>query len=540
MSRAIGVFLYLPPGLDGLEIQAQGLVRNAVTTSVALASEARQPVIVLVPRTFRSRVEDAIISICPAGVQRPKVVSPRGSSPAGRLATFLHRRQRSRTHESRRQRLKARLARLLSAMGQWALTGWWRVTITGVLAVALILATISFTLWMAWMIPPRLVVVAVGLAGILAIIGWLMRRKNGSLRRLVTRSSRKRSKGRSSIGTALERADVRHLVRRANRCRVSVWWCPSTLFGDIDLLKAPCVSTFADFSPTEFPLMVLDEPRYLARKREMLRAIDASSVVVCLSEHVRDRHLALLDAAAVARSVVIPPGPPTRGPWQESSWDERRYHEAPHVSELIGSLMPFSRAATREWWDFDVITAPTQSRAYKNLRSLVTAVRILYVVHGIRVRLVLTAQPVDEGLTDYIERERCSPFVEFLPNLPDQALDAVLAASSLGITPSLFEGSLPYTLFESVSVGTPCLMADIPVTRSASAHDQRFQELTFFDPYDPDAIAEAIQQALMRLPELLACQRGFLEQRLVGHGWKQTAARYLEAFAVAAGGAERQ
>jgi len=533
MRDSVGVLLYLPPGLDGREIRAQGLVRNAVTTSVALAHEAGQPVVIVTPSAFRSQLEEAVSSLSLDESLRPTLISPRGPSPAGWLAMLLHRNREEAARERRVQRAKAWLRRRLTTGGQWVLTAWWRVCIVTILLVATAMAFLTVLALAAWTLPPRLAVVITGSIALVALAAWLVRRRRGFLWEAVARSTHELSRRRSRLGTALERADVRHLVRRANRCNVSVWWCPSTLFGDVEHLREPLVSTFADYSPVEFPSMVLDMPRLLERRQEMVRAIRASAVVVCLSEHVRDRHLALLDPASIARSIVIPPGPPSRGPRLDASLDLGANGNATHASTLLGEFLPTSRAATIEWWEAPVITAPTQSRAYKNLRSLVTAVRILNVSYGLRVRLILTARPSEYRLDEFIEREGCSPHVEFLTDLPDNVLDAVLAASSLGITPSLFEGSLPFSLYESVSVGTPCLMANMPVTRAASVDDVRFQELTLFDPHDPQAIADSIRLSLDRLPDLLDCQREFLTRRLEQYGWKPTATRYLEAFATA-------
>lgn len=477
MTRGIGVFLYLPPGLRGLEIRGQGLVRHALTTSVALAREGSQPIVVVVPREFHGEVQSAVASMSPHSSLDLTVVAPREISPATRVHRALgHVRNRGHVRHGDGERAGRE-------------TGNLHYTQPGTVTRR------GFT-------------------------GWL---------RALTPRFATLSRMHSAIGTLLEREGVRHLARTANRCDVDVWWCPSTLFGGIDLLREPKVSTFADYSPAEFPSMIRDDPRLAARGIEMQRAIRASTTVVCLSEHVRDRHLAVLSPDALARTVVIPPGPPTRGAYRDVGDIAGPPLTIPAYA-AVASLRPSSRAAETDWWHFPVITAPTQNRQYKNLTNLVIAVRILNADRGLRVRLVLTAQPSALGLGEFVEAEGCAPFVEFLTNLPEDALDSVLADSSLGITPSLFEGSLPFTLHESVSVGTPCLMADIPVTRVAGATDPRFLSLTLFDPHDPAAMADKIQWALSASSELLACQRAFLHGRQLEFGWPPTAARYLEAF----------
>ena len=99
------------------------------------------------------------------------------------------------------------------------------------------------------------------------------------------------------------------------------------------------------------------------------------------------------------------------------------------------------------------------------------------------------------------------------------------------MTPSLFEASLPFTLFESVSVGTPCLMADIPVTRAAMVGHASLAAATLVDATDPRRVADAIARALAGRADLLAAQRTFLDEYYAINSWERCAARYAEVLA---------
>jgi glycosyltransferase involved in cell wall biosynthesis len=291
-------------------------------------------------------------------------------------------------------------------------------------------------------------------------------------------------------------------------------------------LRGSTATTFADFVPAEFPGMLADHPAFVARGRQMSRLLAGSDVIICLSDHVRRRQLPYLVPEPPAEVVVIAPGPPDRG--ASVRFDPASGDPVGAATALLRQRFPGARAAVPDWWSRPTIVVPSQDRPYKNLPSLIEAVAYLNRREQRMVRIVLTARPDPAHIGRVVEDAGATAFVEFLPDLPDEELDLVLACASLAVTPSLFEGSLPFTLYEAVSVGTPCLMADIPVTRAALAAHPDVEALTVFDATDPRRAAAAIKAALDRRAELLELQRGFVADYYRENSWDACAARYVD------------
>jgi glycosyltransferase involved in cell wall biosynthesis len=354
--------------------------------------------------------------------------------------------------------------------------------------------------------------------------------KDGNRNSYLSRGLRIASLGmqtaRASLVMTLEKADVAFFVRKANRMGITCWWMPIGMYSGLAHVNGRKIITFADFSPREFPSMILDQPVMSKRGEEMAVALDSSDVIVCLSEHVATHHLPALLPSPKGRVLVIPPGPPNR---REKS-AENHSHGIAVLTERLKEDYPSSRATIADWWTMPTIVIPTQNRPYKNLHTIVRAVRILNVERFLRVRVIFTCHPEQMKMGDFVENLGCNSFIEFLPNLDDETLDLVIEHSSLAVSPSLFEGSLPYTFYEAVSLGTPCLLADIPVTRAATKGHDAFRQRSVFDPHHPQSVADAIEGCLEDLEGLKILQSLFLADYYDEHSWPRTAERYWRAF----------
>lgn len=521
----IGVLLYLPPMLRDHPLQAHGLARHALTTTAALVQARPCTVVVVTPRWVRAEVAEVLGSLTPEHRNRIAVRSPWFPAPSELLARAAVR-WRSRSAKSTRARRS--LPPPLRGTTAWALSSWVGMLVAlSATALALMAAVALVSALDAW-IP---VLLAASLAG-LGVLAWA----TGVLGRVIhrwrirTRVQRAGQRIWTRLGlsrawiTLVEPADVAALVRTANRSGVRTWWIPASLYADVAKLKGRRIATFADFAPAEFPRMLIEQPALEVRGQAMRACLSSSDAIICLSEHVRSRHLPSLVPDSRALVEVIPPGPPVRPASAMPSGD--RWVDREALLDSLGRRFPRSVAVSPGWWSEPVLIAPTQSRPYKNLRTLVTAMRIVNVHHRIRARLILTADPKDNDLGEFVARSGSRAYVEFMPRMSDRDLNLALASSDLAVTPSVFEGSLPYTLYESVSVGTPCLMADIPVTREATARFADFQEASLFDPHSSFAIAEAIRRTLPATEGLLAVQEPVVKEYYRAAGWDVVAQRY--------------
>ena len=520
--------LYLPPQLQGHQLQAQGLVRHALTTTTALCQSRPGEIVVVTPRWARDDITSSLYDLAPATSDRIRVVSPRLAAPSGVIVrAALSRRRPRRVRSPLRLRLPEPLNRAaVAVLSSWLLT---MIALLVVLAVVCgLIALIWYLGAIAWLLAAAVAIVAV-----VAVIALVVQRLMGGRSKRASAKVKARVRQvapvagvRVKLSILLERADVSSLVRTANRTGVGAWWMPISLYSGLGRLKGTRVATFADYSPVEFPRMVLEDPAMIARGQEMARCLTSSDAIVCLSEHVRSSHLSVLAPEAAGMVTVIPPGPPLRSARAEPLGDETENLQA--VIRELADRFPRSAVRVADWWTEPVLIAPTQGRPYKNLRSLIQAVKLVNTRLGVRARLILTADPFSSGLGQYVQAHRCQAFVEFLPDLSDVALNATLASADLAVSPSLFEGSLPYMLYEAVSVGTPCLLADIPVTREAARDEDEFRELTLFNPHDPRVIADHIVHALSRAGHLLRVQKVFVEQYYRTAGWDVAAERYWE------------
>jgi glycosyltransferase involved in cell wall biosynthesis len=115
----------------------------------------------------------------------------------------------------------------------------------------------------------------------------------------------------------------------------------------------------------------------------------------------------------------------------------------------------------------------------------------------------------------------------FLTGLSTQELAAFYRMAALAVNPSLFEGGLPFTFSESLSVGTPIVMARIPVTVDA-IHDSELRERMLFDPYDWKDIAARIEWALGNRDELARRQSAYFESEIATRSWDDVLGDYVE------------
>ena len=107
--------------------------------------------------------------------------------------------------------------------------------------------------------------------------------------------------------------------------------------------------------------------------------------------------------------------------------------------------------------------------------------------------------------------------------MPDADLPALYAAADLFVMPSLYEGfGLP--VLEAMACGTP-----VACSNTSSLPEVVGDAALEFDPYDVDAMAAAIQQA-MSDPGLRASLRARGLIRAKQFTWENTAAKTIEVY----------
>jgi glycosyltransferase involved in cell wall biosynthesis len=139
---------------------------------------------------------------------------------------------------------------------------------------------------------------------------------------------------------------------------------------------------------------------------------------------------------------------------------------------------------------------------HKNHRILPPTLSLLK-RRGLKIDLVLTGLPADyrdpenKPLSEFFQRcaeEGVMESVHFLGQVPYDDLVALMRTAALIIQPSFFEG-WSTSIEDSKALGRPLICSDIPVHREQVPH-----ALGFFDPANPETLAELLAAVYERLP----------------------------------------
>lgn len=313
---------------------------------------------------------------------------------------------------------------------------------------------------------------------------------------------------------------------------VESWLCPTAFWPALCKAPVPIVVTVPDITPVEFIVGFASLPGALETIVPVVDRVRSTARqakwITVYSEHVR--HQTLLDRLGVGlgRVRVVRHGTSNlsqliqiRGTSDDvAATDELcrdLFWSALHRTRY--RTMPIYEGA-REW---RFILYPSQFRPNKNIVGLLEAYQILLRRHLVREKLVLTAESPSVG--EHVVAMGLQNDVVVIPGLSDQELAACYRLASLAISPTLAEGACPFMIAESLSVGTPVIVSDIPVTREL-LEDDGLRRMMCFDPYRTSSIVERTLWALSHRDELIAAQRPLWE-RMRGRTWSVAAREYL-------------
>ena len=148
----------------------------------------------------------------------------------------------------------------------------------------------------------------------------------------------------------------------------------------------------------------------------------------------------------------------------------------------------------------------SQFRPNKNVITLLRAYLDLLRKQHIPHKLLLTGNGEQTpDVKEFVLENRLENDILFLHGLSTSELAACYQLADLAVNPSFAEGGCPFTFTEALSVGTPVVMARIPVTEEILT-DSALQQLTLFDPYRWEDCAERILWALHHREQLLQVQ----------------------------------
>lgn len=173
---------------------------------------------------------------------------------------------------------------------------------------------------------------------------------------------------------------------------------------------------------------------------------------------------------------------------------------------------------------------PSQIRGNKNILTLVKAYEVVLREKHYPIKLFLTCKyNMDKELADYIYDHKLELDVLSFLQVTNQQLAALYKCAELVVNPTLYEGGVPFTFGEGLSVGTPSIMSNIPQVQEELA-EYHLDEM-LFDPYDYNDLAECIVYGLDHREELLKKQLPVYEKMKV-RNWDVVGQEYVQAFAL--------
>ena len=448
-----------------------------------------------------------------------------------RWDAWRHRRRRPRRQRLQRLRARARVMLRRIAVAIFASATLWSFTFRILLVLPLLI--VAAPLWL--------------LASAQRFAARTYRRALAAsenhfvaLRRLIAfvnapSSTLRLSRFANFVYDAARGAELARLVDRVNaRDDVDVWYVPTLFWPEIRNIRAPTVLGAPDVVHVDFPTR-FNDPKQISALRRVTECASRATHLVCYSEHVRDRQL--VDALGLERSrcSVIHHGYDGMTELLDIDAATARPEELRHY--CAGVLRDYQNQnlyAHEYLADFDLSSArfflySSQVRPHKNHLALLEAFEFNLRRKYVNAKLVLTGDIFSQPeAAEFYTSRRLAYDVIMLRDISIEVLTALNCLAVCAINPSLFEGGFPFTFAEAYSMGTPSIMAAMPVTLE-QVRDPALRRLMLFDPRSVTDMADRMAFAFAHADELRSAQAPFYRE-LARRTWSVAADDYLALF----------
>ncbi len=328
----------------------------------------------------------------------------------------------------------------------------------------------------------------------------------------------------------------RMMVEMQKRADIDIWYSPTIFWPAVNSAPVPTVQCFPDLMMADFPTsFAVNYPSSMAQFRQAQLAVQTGKHFIAYSHATAKSGLQDRYDIPAERIHVIPHAPIDLEPLiaVRGTLDDA-YARRKFATNLIEGhrnvrwqgneyLKNFSFADTQ------YLFYASQLRPNKNALNLVKAYEILLRERYKYVKLILTANLADDHeLHDYIYRRRLQYDIITAHDVPPQVLAALYHRAELAVNPSLFEGGMPFTFSEALSVGTPVVMSRIPQTTEVLGTGE-LADLSLFDPLSPIDIADKMSFGLQNRHILLEHQMAAY-QNLKARTWQNVAEDHISAF----------
>ena len=346
----------------------------------------------------------------------------------------------------------------------------------------------------------------------------------------------------------MEAAEVELLLKLiAGRPDIAAWYCPTAFWPQFNAIAAPRLMSVPDVVLTEYPIgfAMAGGGRFEQTFHDVEAAIRGSDHLVTYSDYVKRTTLVARYHIDPERIEVIRHGindlgallalPDVKG----DGIARGAYYCVSLFRSALDKAVGNGRAGTYGSGDVRFLFYASQLRPNKNVLTLLRAYEWLLRRQAISHKLILTGDPRETpSLKEFIAEKGIENDVLCLHRLSERELAACYRLADLAVNPSLSEGGFPFTFAEAVSVGTPVVMARIPVTTEYLGQAPVAASM-LFDPYDWRALADRIAWALANREALYRAQRQFFDETVAKRTWAHVVDDHIRALDRIARGTQR-
>jgi glycosyltransferase involved in cell wall biosynthesis len=294
------------------------------------------------------------------------------------------------------------------------------------------------------------------------------------------------------------------------------------------------IALFPNAIPLDFPLHWDAAGRWETWKRKTAQTLAAVDGVITLSRHEAERHVTGFFGLPHAKVTPMPTAPPdfcsllpVSTPNRVATPNSRRAA----ANTLRGYAVARGQAYLTDFPFEDVpyIVVAARNCRTNNIAIALEAVRLLLRREYFDVKLFTSARFEIGKLSDLLWKAIHDGGMQMdalsVPDLSRATHAALYHCAAVTVHPSFVEGGVGCLTFgESISVGTPCLMAIGPHSLELLDEEPSLQPF-LFDPYDAEALAVLIRRTIVDRPAALAVQQG-IWQRQARRSWGDVAEKY--------------
>ena len=331
-----------------------------------------------------------------------------------------------------------------------------------------------------------------------------LRYAKGGASRLAGRLGQRLPRLSRWLVNAVATADMLQKIRQH---KIDFWFCPLINLAP-HRMSLPSVVSIPDLQPEFYPNFYRKDLRRWAQRRYPASCRDATRVIT-FSDFSR---------ASIVTRYGVPPEKVHAIPLAVGD----DFHRPPEAAALLAVRAKYALPPVYAFY-------PANTWPHKNHATLLQALRRLRIKHGTRLPCVFTGVERDghDAFLKAVEEHDLTGQVRVLGFVETRDMPLLYRGATCLVFPSLFEGfGLP--VLEAMAAGCPVLCS-----RVASLPEVAGEAALYFDPQDPEAIADALHRVLTDVALRQALVRAGTH-RVQHFSWERTARETLKVLEEAA------